>query len=141
MSVSRITVFVEPKPENIIAVTKCIGDAGANGVTMLLNRTHGGDVIRFFVDKPAEAFAALEAAEYMVKRDEFIAVAIDDIPGSLARFLHLIKDARIDYDYLQVFPSGKDADCAIVIFDACESAIGETLSSHGFRMLAASELT
>ncbi|HDS11601.1 MAG TPA: hypothetical protein ENN77_01705 [Candidatus Wirthbacteria bacterium] len=141
MSVSRITVFVPPEPDNIIRVTQIIGEAGVNGVIMTLNRLYEGNTIRFIVDKPHEAVEALSKNNCLVKAEDIYAIEIDDVPGSLASFLGLLKKNGILYDSLQVLPSGTDLEKAVILIQSDLEILPQIVKQNGYRLLSGEDLT
>lgn len=142
MSVQRLTVFTPPSPEAVTAVTRCLGDAGVNGVTMLINRMQEGDALRLIVDKPAIAKQALEKAGFMVAAATVVAIEIPDEPGAIAKLLDLLSLGKIEYDFMNVFPSGKNLGKAVVVLIPKKPKALETvLEKSNYRTLDGVDLT
>lgn len=142
MSIQRITIFAPPEPDNVIKATEIIGAAAVNGVTMTIDRMHEGNVIRFLVDYPDKALQALEAADFLAKSEAIEAIEIPDKPGSMASFLRFLKENLIEYDFLEVFPSGQDNNKAVVVFKTkFVERLARVVDGSDYRAITPNDLT
>jgi hypothetical protein len=116
MKLKQISVSIENSPGRLYEVTKALGDAGINLRALNLVETGGGfGLLRLLVSDVATTRRILMKKHMPAQVDEVVAVEIEDKPGSLAKLLKHLLEAKIQvlYTYAFVgFSSGK----AVMIF-------------------------
>lgn len=116
MKLKQISVSIENSPARLYEVTKAFGDAGINLRALNLVETGGGfGLLRLLVSDVATTRRILMKKHMPAQVDEVVAAEIEDRPGSLAKLLKFLLDAKVHvlYTYAFVgFLSGK----AVMIF-------------------------
>lgn len=140
MFVKQISIFVENKSGRLAEVTKTLGDKNIDISALSIADTTDYGILRLIVNRPEEAEAALKEAGFSVKCTDVIAVAVDDVPGSLGKALDILNKEALSIEYMYAFV-GKATDKALVIIkvNELERAIN-VLSSKGVKVLSSSEV-
>lgn len=99
MSVSQISVFLESQPGHLKRVLEmfekeCISVRGYSA-----SDTGDYGIVRFIVDDPDRALAALEAAGAAAMKSEVLCAKLTDRPGELARLIGVMADCEINVIY------------------------------------------
>ena len=133
MKIHQLSVFVENKPGRLRPPCEVLAQAGINIVTLCLADTKQYGILRMIVRDWQRAQQTLEAAHFVVKITEVLAIEVPDRPGGLAEVLAVIEQSGINVEYMYAFAE-KLVDKAVLIFrfDDVEAAL---------RSLANSKLT
>ena len=99
MSVTQISVFVESRPGHLIRALEVFSshDINVRGFSAADTGEYG--IVRFIVDKPAEALAFLEAEGAAAKASEVLCVELEDNPGALEKVLATMAQQDINVVY------------------------------------------
>lgn len=112
--VKQISIFVENKYGRLSEIISAIGNNGIDISALSIADTTDFGILRMIVNDPEKACEVLKEAGVAVKMTDVIALAIEDVPGGLARELEKLKEAEINIEYMYAF-IGKSADGAMVI--------------------------
>ena len=115
MKIQQIAIFLENKPGHIRRICRTLADAGISIRTLSLADTQQYGILRLVVEEWEKARSALEAAGYVVKIIEVLAVEVPDKPGGLAGILDIIGDAGVNIEYMYAFTS-RSNETAIMVF-------------------------
>lgn len=99
MSVSQISVFLESKPGHLKRVLEMFVDESISVRGYSASDTGDYGIVRFIVDDPARALAALEAAGAAATTTEVLVAKLADRPGELARLIGVMADCKINVIY------------------------------------------
>ncbi len=99
MSVSQISVFVESRPGHMTRILDAFSAAGVNVRGYCASDTGDYGIVRFVVDDPERAIAALDEMGAAAKRADVLCVRLSDEPGALARVFSAIADCGINVTY------------------------------------------
>lgn len=124
MQAEQISIFIENKAGRISDVTGILAQAGVNIRALAVADTSDFGVLRLIVDDNAKAEDALKKAGFTVRKTKVVAVKVEDRPGGLHNILDILKQARINVEYMYAFVqhSGQRA-IMIFRFDQPEEAI------------------
>jgi len=124
MKIHQLSVFVANQPGHLRAPCQVLADAGINLETLSLADTQQYGILRLIVRDWQQAKEVLEAAEFVVKVTDVLAVKIPNRPGGLADVLKIIDEAGINIEYMYAFAETRD-DMAILIirFEDVDEAI------------------
>ena len=115
MKLKQIVVSIENAPGRLFEVTNALGNAGINLRALNLVDTGAFGQLRLLVSNVSRARRILMEMQIPAFVNEVVAAEIEDKPGSLARILQPLVEAKISivfmYAYI-TFASGK----AIMIF-------------------------
>jgi hypothetical protein len=135
MKLKQIVVSIENAPGRLFEVTNALGNAGINLRALNLVDTGAFGQLRLLVSNVSRARRILMEMQIPAFVNEVVAAEIEDKPGSLARILQPLVEAKISvvfmYAYI-TFASGK----AIMIFRFSDNdkAI-EVLKQNGINMI------
>ncbi len=99
MTVSQISVFAESKPGHLSRVLGLFEAAGVNVRGYSASDTGDYGIVRFIVDRPDEALAALKAQGCACAIAPVICLKLDDKPGELFRVMNILASCSINVDY------------------------------------------
>lgn len=115
MQTEQISIFIENKAGRLSNVTGILAKAGINIRALAVADTSDFGVLRLIVDDNAKAEAALKNEGFTVRKTKVVAVEVDDRPGGLHHILDVLKNARINVEYMYAFIR-QSGDKAIMIF-------------------------
>ena len=137
MKLKQISIFLENSPGRLFEATKALGDAGINLRALTLAESTDFGVLRLLVSDVATARRIMMEKHLPARVDEVVAVEIDDRPGSLARILQPLLDARINVSYMYAF-TGFSSGSAVMIFRFTDNDEAErVLKAQGAKLLDA----
>lgn len=127
MKIHQLSVFVENSPGHLRAPCQVLADAGINLVTLSLADTQQYGILRLITRDWQRAKVVLEAAGFVVKITEVVAIEVPDRPGGLAGVLRALEQANINVEYMYAFTEKRE-DKAVLVFrfentDAAISAL------------------
>lgn len=114
MTVKQISVFVENKSGNLADVTALLGENGIDISALSLADTTDFGIARMIVSDPDKAVKILKGQGMAVKCTDVTALAVDDVPGGLSEALKLLKQEKIEIEYMYAFV-GKSNKGAMVV--------------------------
>jgi hypothetical protein len=115
MKIHQLSVFVENRPGHLRAPCQVLAEAGINLETLSLADAQQYGILRLIVRDWQRAKEVLEAAGFVVKITEVLAIEVPDRPGGLADVLRVIEQARINVEYMYAFAEKRD-DKAVLVF-------------------------
>lgn len=140
MLVKQISVFLENKSGRLAEVTKTLADKNIDISALSIADTADYGILRIIVNNPELAEETLRSEGFTVKCADVIAIAVDDVPGSLAKALAILNDKSISIEYMYAFV-GKATDKALVILKVEEPKLAiDTLTSSGVKVVSSSEV-
>ncbi|AEA33127.1 amino acid-binding protein [Hippea maritima] len=133
--IPQISVFIENKKGRFYSVTRVLKEAGVNIRAMSLADTMDFGILRFVVDKPKEAYDALVDANFIVKKNDVMAIAIKDECGGLSELLKTISDLDLNVEYMYTFVNAMENKAVMLFrFEDIDKAI-ESLHKEGVELL------
>lgn len=129
MKVTQISSFIENRPGRLHAACEALAAKGVNIHTLMLADTAEFGILRLIVADPAQGRAALEAAGYIAKLTEVVAVEVPDDAGGLSRVLAQADAAGLNIEYMYAFSTAMGKRAIVIIrFTDPDRAIDELLS-------------
>lgn len=136
MKVTQISSFIENRPGRLHAACEALAAKGVNIHTLMLADTAEFGILRLIVADPAQGRAALEAAGYIAKLTEVVAVEVPDDAGGLSRVLAQADAAELNIEYMYAFSTAVGKRAVVIIrFTDPDRAIDELLS-RGINVIA-----
>jgi hypothetical protein len=140
MKIQQISLFAENKPGHISAPARLLAKEGIDIRALYLADTQEYGILRLIVADWQKAAGILEAAGFIVKVTEVLAVEVPDRPGGLADVLGALEGSDINIEYMYAFPYVR-GDQAILIFRFNDpDAAMERLQAAGINLVASEEL-
>jgi len=136
MKVTQLSTFIENRPGRLHAACTALATKGVNIHTLMLADTAEFGILRLIVADPAAGKAVLDAAGYVTRLTEVVAVEVPDDAGGLARILIEADAAGLNIEYMYAFSTvvGKHA-VVIIRFAEPDRAVSE-LQQRGINVVA-----
>ena len=138
MKVEQISVFMENKAGRLAQITRILGAAGVNILTLSLADTADFGILRLLVSDNDKAYEALKKEGFTVGRNEVLAIEVPDRPGGLADFLEILRVNEINIEDMYAYRKGTHA-ILIFRFDNLDKAIS-VLPEANFNVLTREQL-
>ena len=136
--VKLVAVFAENKPGQTARLTGVLATAGINVRWVTIASTGPFGVMKFLVDQPEAAFAALKQHGVAVSFLDVLAVEVPDRPGALYAVADCLAQAQLNLDNASGFVANQRA---ILVVEAQELARAEAvLQQAGLRVLTQAEM-
>jgi hypothetical protein len=140
MKVDQLSIFLENRAGRLAEVTRILSESGVNIRALSLADTSDFGILRLIVSDFDKAKEHLKAGGFTVGRTTVVAVEVPDKPGGLHGILEMLREAKINVEYMYAFvqQSGKNA-VLIFRFDRTDEAI-EILQKNGLKIVPGDEL-
>ena len=99
MKITQLSLFVENRPGALNEVCRILKENNINISTLSLADTKYFGIMRLLVKEYDKAKKVLEAAGFVVKTTEVLAIPVANCPGGLAQLLDTLKDCQVEYMY------------------------------------------
>jgi hypothetical protein len=124
MKIEQLSIFAENKPGHLAGPCRLLADKGIDIRALALADTQKFGILRLIVSDAAVATRVLEAAGYVVKATQVLAIAVADQPGGLAQVLSALEGSAVNIEYMYAFPFGHDGKAVLIVrFDDPDAAI------------------
>ncbi|MDR1490106.1 MAG: ACT domain-containing protein [Desulfovibrio sp.] len=140
MSIDQISVFVENSPGRLAEVTEIIGGAGIDLRAVSIADTADFGVLRIIAAEPLRAVELLRSANCVVSVTQVLAVALKDVPGSLAAVLRVLADAGVSIEYLYAFITRKKGDAYVILRVEDNARAEKILCEKGITLVDGAEI-
>jgi len=115
MKLKQIVISIENAPGRLFEVTDALGKAGINLRALNLVDTGAFGQLRLLVSNVAKARRILMEMQIPAYVNEVVAAEIEDKPGSLARILQPLAEAKVNVIFMYAF-IGFSKGKAVMIF-------------------------
>lgn len=140
MKVDQLSIFLENRAGRLAEVTRILADSGVNIRALSLADTSDFGILRLIVSDFEKARDNLKAGGFTVGRTTVVAVEVQDQPGGLNTILEMLRDAKINVEYMYAFVNQSGAHAIIIFrFDRTDQAI-ELLQSHNIAIVPGDKL-
>jgi hypothetical protein len=140
MKIQQLSLFSENKPGHLIEPCRLLAREGIDMQALSLADSQRFGILRMIVPEWQRALKLLEAAGYVVKLTEVVAVEVPDHPGGLSEVLNLFEGTSINIEYMYAFPYVRGEKAVLIFrFDQPDAAI-EVLRLGGVAVLDSSAL-
>ena len=137
MKLKQIAISIENSPGRLLEVTSALADAGINLRALNLVDSGAFGQLRLLVSDVPAARRILMKKFMPASVDEVVAAEIEDTPGSLAKVLKAILEARINVLYTYSFMNSSKGKAVLIFrFSDNDKAI-EVLQDAGVELLGA----
>ena len=136
MKVTQISCFIENRPGRLHAACEALAQKGVNIHTLSLADTAEFGILRLLVADPVAGKAALDAAGYVTRLTDVVAVEVPDDAGGLAYILAQADAARLNIEYMYAFSTAVSQRAIVIIrFTEADRAVTE-LQQRGVNVIA-----
>ncbi len=140
MLIKQISIFTQNIKGDLAEITRTLGDAGIDLISLSIADTSTFGVVRGIVEDSERALKMLKIAGFSAKITEVIAVEVPDKPGGLAGVLAHLNEAGLFVEYLYSFVRNKGQNALIVFRVEQLDAAVETLQKNGIKVLTKEEV-
>ncbi len=138
MKITQLSLFVENRPGALNDVCRTLKENDINISTLSLADTKYFGILRLLVKEHDKAKKILEAAGFVVKTTEVLAIPVDNCPGGLAQLLDTLKGCQVEYMY--AFASELHDKAVMVFRFADPDKAVETLKAAHSNIIQEAEL-
>ena len=85
--IKQITVFLDNEKGRLLALTRCLGDAGVNMHALTIAETSDYGLVRIITRDTDAAMEALQAADFRATVSKVAAIQVSNAAGGLASLL------------------------------------------------------
>ncbi len=129
--ITQISVFIENKKGRFYNVTKTLKESKVNIRAMSLADTMDFGILRFVMDKPKDAYDSLIEKDFIVKKNDVLAIAIKDESGGLSELLKIISDLDLNIEYMYTFVNALENKAVMLFkFEDIDLAIEKLLDEN-----------
>lgn len=140
MFVKQISVFLENKGGRLANVTRILAENKVNIRALSIADTTDFGILRLIVNDPDKALKCLKDAGLIVRTTNVLAIAVDDVAGSLAAALDTIDKNGISVEYIYAYLGNLPEKAMVVLkVDNPETAT-EKLCSTNVNVLEAEDV-
>lgn len=140
MAVKQISIFVENKEGKLVTITDSIANAGIDIRAMSVADTQDFGIFRLIVTEPERALEALESSGCFVSITKVVGVSIPDVPGSLAKVVHILARHNINIEYMYAFITVSKKNASVVLRVADNDQAEKILTENGIKLLEESDI-
>lgn len=140
MKVDQLSIFLENRAGRLAEVTRILSDAKVNIRALSLADTSDFGILRLIVSDFDTAKEKLKAGGFTVGRTTVVAVEVNDQPGGLNNILEMLREAKINVEYMYAFVTQAGANAVIIFrFDRTDQAI-ELLQKNSIAIIPGEKL-
>jgi hypothetical protein len=126
----QVSVFLENKGARMADVCDLLGRFQVNIRAFATADTADFGILRLIVNDPTLAVKTLRDHGYAVSETDVLVVPMSDRPGGLASVLLVLRDARVDIEYMYAFVTPLEGQ-AVVILRVADQAVAQTIEALG----------
>ncbi len=140
MKVDQLSIFLENRAGRLAEVTRILSESGVNIRALSLADTSDFGILRLIVSDFEKAKEHLKAGGFTVGRTTVVAVEVPDKPGGLHGILEMLREAKINVEYMYAFVNQSGSHAIIIFrFDRTDQAI-ELLQKNGITIVPGEKL-
>lgn len=140
MAVKQVSVFVENETGRLADLTQILADNNIDLNAATIAETGEYGILRFIVQDPEAAVAALTAKGFMASISDVVAVSIDNKPGAINAVLQLLADAGIAVKYIYSTIQSARGEAAIMMKTGEIERAERILENAGVRLCTIEDL-
>lgn len=140
MKLKQISIFLENSPGRLYDTTSALADAGLNLRSLCIADTSAFGVLRILISDVNLARRIVMEKQLPARVEDVLAVELDDVPGSLAKVLKLLMDAKINVDYMYALAGGGNGKAVMIFHFSDNDRALDILHQAGLRVLDAASL-
>lgn len=135
MTIDQISVFVENSPGKLAEIFETLAAQDIDLRAMSIADTSSFGILRLIADKPQKALGILTDAGYLVQVTKVIPIAVEDIPGGLAKAIRVLSDADISVEYTYAFVGHKTGSAYVIFRVEDNDRALSVLKKNGIRIV------
>ncbi len=140
MKIKQLSIFLQNRMGSLSKPLEVLSDADVNIRAMCMADTSEFGILRLVVDNPEKGKEALEEQNFLVKITDIIGVEMNDAPGGLTSVLKVIKDNKIDLEYLYAFTHEKKGKAILLLHADKLDELTEALKENDIVIVSSDEV-
>ena len=139
-TIPQVTVLVPNEPGAICRVTETLAAQNVDMRALSIADTRDYGILRLIVRDTDKAIGALSAIGLMAQVTPVIGVKISDEPGKLNKALQVLREKKVNLEYLYAFLSRTEKHAYIILRVADNDTAGEALLGAGFSLVSPDDI-
>jgi hypothetical protein len=140
MEIAQVSIFLENRSGGLADVTDVLTRNGIDIQAVALADMADFGILRLIVEDPERTRQVLKQAGFTVDKTRVVAVEVPDHPGGLADTLKVLRESRVNVEYLYSAARTRGENAVVIFrFDEIERAV-KVLQAAGVRVLEALHL-
>ena len=115
MKIKQLSIFIENQTGRLYEALDILAQEDINIRALSLADTSEFGILRLVVNNPDKGKEILEKNDFIVKLTDIAAVVLDDTPGGLTRVLKILKEEKIDLEYLYAFANDANENAILLL--------------------------
>ena len=137
--ISQLTVFLKNEPGALAKATQLISGSDIQIHGLMVSNVSDFAIARIVCDKPWQALETLVDRKYQASISRVVAIAVENVPGGLARLLNTFADENLNVEYAYCC-SIADMTVDILKVAGDPKTVEESLRKAGVMELTAKEI-
>lgn len=138
MIIKQLSIFLENKMGRLSEVATLLSEAEINMTAFSIADTSDFGILRVIVSDPEKALKILKIHNFSVNLTDVICLISPNEPGSLARALKILRDEKIQIEYMYAFSMDNSAN--VIIRPSDTNQCIEILQKHELELMKANDL-
>lgn len=138
MIIKQLSVFLENKMGRLSEVSSLLSEAGINMSAFSIADTSDFGILRVIVSDPEKALKILKAKDFSVNLTDVVCLICPNETGALARALNILKEEKVQIEYMYAFSMDNAANVILRPADTQECI--DKLHKHELELMKASEM-
>ena len=144
MNVKQISIMLDNIPGQLYRMTSVLADKMIDIRALTVANSSDFSTVRLIVDNVIWTSSVLRDAGFEVFATDVMAVEVPDVPGGMNSVLRILKDGRVNIEYMydvgEKYSAFSGKVCMVFKFDDNERA-AKVLSSAGINLLGQGDLS
>ena len=116
-------------------ITALLGSHNIDIRAVSISDTTDYGILRLIVDKPEQAVQLLKEHGMTVSLTNVIAVAVEDVPGALAKAVSVLSVQQIDINYMYAFLNPQKAAACVIMRVEDHQKAAQVLRNNGIQIM------
>jgi hypothetical protein len=135
MAIKQLAVFVENKHGSLDEIIKILADAGVDIRALSISETQDFGILRMIVNDLDAAKTTLKANDCIYTITDVVGVYIPDVPGAMAKVIHLLSENDINLEYVYAFLGLSHGSACVILRVADNKKAEKVLENGGYTVL------
>ena len=137
MKIKQLSIFIENQTGRLYEALDILAQEDINIRALSLADTSEFGILRLVVNNPDKGKEILEKNDFIVKLTDIAAVVLDDTPGGLTRVLKILKEEKIDLEYLYAFANDANENAILLLHTDDMDEMINVLKSNDVKLVPA----
>ena len=140
MKIKQLSIFLQNEIGSLSKPLEILSENDINIRAMCMADTSEFSILRLVVDNPDKGEELLKRNNFLVKITKIIGVEMNDTPGGLTSILKVMKDNKIDLEYLYAFTHDKVGKAILLLHVDDIDKLINTLTDNEITIVSSKEV-